>query len=228
MFEYDSDGNLTKQTAPIGTTTFTWSSDNRLMSISGPGISWQNVYDALRNRTRVSDNGIVKDYVIDLFGRGDVVAQYEHGTMILLSAYTHGNGLILREDDTGIRVFYTFDPLGSTVEIAHQNGDILNMYAYLPFGEQSYVSEMVANDVGFIGESGVWSEVSGLDYMRARYFDKAAGRFISQDPLGFPYSPKNRYHYTANMPTLATDPYGLDMEFEPGEWAHTHCEGGHA
>jgi RHS repeat-associated protein len=55
-------------------------------------------------------------------------------------------------------------------------------------------------------ESGV---ETGLYYNRARYYDPAMGRFLSEDPIGFD-SDSNFYRYVRNNPTNGIDPTGLD------------------
>jgi RHS repeat-associated protein len=55
----------------------------------------------------------------------------------------------------------------------------------------------------FTGEQ--YDEDSGLYYLRARHYDPATGRFLSQDPLPL----GNRYSYVGNNPVNYVDPYGL-------------------
>jgi uncharacterized protein RhaS with RHS repeats len=45
-------------------------------------------------------------------------------------------------------------------------------------------------------------------YYRARYYDPAYGRFLSEDPARFGAGP-NFYPYTSNKPVNQTDPSGL-------------------
>lgn len=45
-------------------------------------------------------------------------------------------------------------------------------------------------------------------YYRARYYDSALGRFISEDPLSLSAG-LNFYRYVDNRPTLFNDPFGL-------------------
>ena len=47
-----------------------------------------------------------------------------------------------------------------------------------------------------------------LYYYRARYYDPAAGRFISEDPMRFGAGP-NYYAYVSNSSTNLSDPLGL-------------------
>lgn len=49
---------------------------------------------------------------------------------------------------------------------------------------------------------------NGLYYYRARYYDPAVGRFISEDPIGFADG-ENFYLYAGNDPVGITDPFGL-------------------
>jgi RHS repeat-associated protein len=44
---------------------------------------------------------------------------------------------------------------------------------------------------------------------RARYYDPAIGRFLSEDPLGFSGDDENLYAYVGNDPTDLVDPLGL-------------------
>jgi len=45
-------------------------------------------------------------------------------------------------------------------------------------------------------------------YYRARYYDPAVGRFLSEDPAAF-YGGINVYDYVGNAPTNFNDPFGL-------------------
>lgn len=47
-----------------------------------------------------------------------------------------------------------------------------------------------------------------LSYNRARWYDPSAGRFISEDPIGFAGGDANLYRYAGNSPDNATDPSG--------------------
>ena len=55
---------------------------------------------------------------------------------------------------------------------------------------------------------------SGLYYMRARYYDPALGRWISEDPIGIAGG-LNVYAYAGNDPVNLTDPSGLDPDCKP-------------
>ncbi len=57
------------------------------------------------------------------------------------------------------------------------------------------------------GESPIFG-VTQISYYRARYYDPAAGRFLSEDPIGFGGG-SDFYEYVLNSPTDYTDPAGL-------------------
>jgi len=62
-------------------------------------------------------------------------------------------------------------------------------------------------------------------YYRARYYDAAAGRFISEDPIGFVGGDLDLYVYTGSAPTSKVDPSGHQMICpfsDPGCIQHQH------
>ena len=50
----------------------------------------------------------------------------------------------------------------------------------------------------------------GLYYYRARWYDPVAGRFVSDDPVGFAAGDANLGRYVGNGPNNSTDPSGLE------------------
>jgi RHS repeat-associated protein len=56
---------------------------------------------------------------------------------------------------------------------------------------------------------------SGLQYLRARYYDAATGRFASRDPLPL----MQRYSYVGGNPVNLVDPTGLCSKWPPSEYA---------
>jgi RHS repeat-associated protein len=106
--------------------------------------------------------------------------------------------------------YYLSDGLGSTMALTDEDGDVVNDYDYDVFGALRDSSGSQANDFTFAGEQVDGS--TGLQYLRARYYDTATGRFVGRDPLegivGLPAS-QNRYGYVLSNPTNLLDPSGL-------------------
>ena len=55
----------------------------------------------------------------------------------------------------------------------------------------------------------IWDADAGLYYYRARWYDPAVGRFLSEDPIGFAGGDANRFRYAENDPVNLVDPRGL-------------------
>ena len=212
---YDADGNLIQDTSPQGTKTYGYSQDNKLLTVTcSNGDSWEYVYDAFGNRVAVTHNGQTTEYVIDPTGLGDVVGEYEDSTGNLLTSYVHGRGLISQfNKQLNSRSYYESDALGSTVAISDALGSVVNSYSYLPFGGELEWTETLANDFQFVGQWGVMSEGNGLEYMRARFYDPNAGRFVAADPIGLLGGDENFYAYIANAPLSSVDPGGTSPRF---------------
>jgi RHS repeat-associated protein len=60
-----------------------------------------------------------------------------------------------------------------------------------------------------------WDPAVGLYFYRARWYDPRAGRFTSEDPLGFAAGDANLSRYVGNGATLWVDPSGETKERAP-------------
>jgi RHS repeat-associated protein len=207
-YTYDADGNLI---AKGNDTTYTYNDENRLVEVVTPDGTWEYEYDALGNRTATIHNGVRTEYLVDPTGLGDVIAEYDSNGN-LTARYIHGLGLEIRLDGTNGASYYDFDALGSTVGLTGLNGQVVNSYSYLPFGEDLTKNETVANPFEYVGQWGVMDEGNGLDFMRARYYHSTTGVFITIDPLRIPLL--GSYDYSTNNPTQLIDPTGLQESQE--------------
>ena len=75
-------------------------------------------------------------------------------------------------------------------------GNIINSYAYSPFGELIVEQEEVKLNIGFNTK---YEDASGLIYYNNRYYDSDLGRFISQDAI-FEEGGVNLYNFVENDP----------------------------
>jgi RHS repeat-associated protein len=102
------------------------------------------------------------------------------------------------------------DQQGSVRDVINSQGQLLNHIRYDSFG--NITSQSNANvdfRFGYTGRE--FDEETGLYYYRARYYDAAIGRFISEDPMGFGAGDSNLYRYVGNSATNFTDPTGNFM-----------------
>ncbi|MGM0562958.1 MAG: RHS repeat domain-containing protein [Pseudomonadota bacterium] len=105
------------------------------------------------------------------------------------------------------------DPMGSPIAATDENGEILWVEDYKPYGERIRKEEKSApHKRWYTGH--VQDDDTGLIYMGARYYDPEIGRFLSPDPVGFdPENPVsfNKYAYANNNPYRYTDPDGRSV-----------------
>ncbi|MEZ4491165.1 MAG: RHS repeat-associated core domain-containing protein [Cyanobacteriota/Melainabacteria group bacterium] len=104
---------------------------------------------------------------------------------------------------TGRVLYLHHDQLGSVVATSDTNGDMVNSYAYSPWG---YCTNMAGTTFGFTGQR--FDSETGLYYYKNRYFSPAIGRFLQPDPTGYD-DDLNLYAYVGNSPLNFTDPLGL-------------------
>jgi RHS repeat-associated protein len=207
-YTFDADGNMTSATDAGGTTTYTFNSQNQLTAVTGPSGSWSYQYDAFGNRVSATAGGVTTNYVIDPFGLGNLVGEYDAAGN-LVAHYAYGLGLVSQTTAAGSSYYYAFDAIGSTSVLTDSTGAIVDSYACDPFGNSLAKSEAVTNPFQYVGEYGVMNEGNGLEFMRTRFFSTTAGRFASEDPLGIRGGDVNTLRYCWNDPVNRLDPTGL-------------------
>lgn len=114
--------------------------------------------------------------------------------------------------------YYATDFPGSVTGLIRSDGTLVSQYFYTPFGvllsSDNYgpvggpmtTVDTVTNPLRFAARE--YDAETGLYFMRARYYDPALGRFISEDPIGLGGG-INPYTYAADDPVNNTDPLGL-------------------
>jgi RHS repeat-associated protein len=84
-------------------------------------------------------------------------------------------------------------------------GRVAAVFDYL--GNASTLNDVAATRFLFTGRE--YDAEIDLQYNRARYYDAAIGRWLSQDPIGFAGRDVNLYRYVGNLATSLLDPTGL-------------------
>ncbi|MBN9492899.1 RHS repeat-associated core domain-containing protein, partial [bacterium] len=197
-YTYDANGNLTAR----GSDTFSWDYENRLTSATVGGTPTTYTYSGDGLRQSATTGGTTTDYTWDI--NRSLPEVLSDGT----SQYIYGlRGTPLAQVSATGTVHYLTDGLGSTMATTDASGNVVNTYAYDPYGATTSSTGSQPNAYQFAGQA---TDSTGLQYLRARYYDAATGTFISSDPMGVsPIWPGNPYGYANGNPALLTDPYGL-------------------
>jgi RHS repeat-associated protein len=114
-------------------------------------------------------------------------------------------------DNSSVQTYYLYDGLGSTTDLTDDEGTVTGTYEYDVFGSVRAHSG-ADTEWTYTGEQ---NDPTGLEYLRARYYDAATGRFLSRDPWwvrALVSQSSNRYVYVLNNPANCADPHGLECD----------------
>lgn len=104
--------------------------------------------------------------------------------------------------------YYITDEQGSIRYILDQSGEVLNFYQYSAFGETIISEETTPNRLRYNAQTE--DELTGLYYLRARYYAPNIGRFTQEDVI---YNDGlNLYEYCNSNPVMYSDPSGFAKE----------------
>ena len=213
-YTYDDEGNRTRRTeiATSKVTEYVWDYRNRLASVlfkDALGSVTKTIdylYDG--NNQRIGkriDGAVTERYVLDrnqialvFDGVGSQTHRYLYGTQI---------DQVLADETPTSTNWFLADNQGSIRDVVDGNGSLIDHVVYDSFGKvQSQSNASYDLRYGYTGRE--QDAETGYYYYRARYYDSAVGRFISEDPIGFGAGDTNLTRYTRNSPTNYTDPSG--------------------
>jgi RHS repeat-associated protein len=199
-YSFDSEGDRTATTPASGTaSSYGYDQAAQLTSYTGPGGSATYAYDGdglLTNKTvggttstlTWDDSQTVPDLLTD-------------GT----NSYLYGpGGTAIEQIGASASYWFVHDQVGSTLALLSATGTVVGSYSYTPYGVATF-SGTVTTPLQYTGQ--YTDSVSGLVYLRARYYDPHTALFITVDPdlgqTGLPYA------YTGDSPLTYTDLLGL-------------------
>ena len=168
---------------------------------------------------------VTNEYCYDRENKNLLVRYSEEGT---LEKYVYGNGLIAssetRESHSPKYRTYLYDLRGSVTFTLDSSANITSEYQYSTYGNRNVIKGSTTSELGYCAREGVLTEVTGLLYMRARYYMPELMRFINQDIVTGDISNSNslnRYTYVEGNPATMIDPFGLCKEnTEKGFWSN--------
>jgi RHS repeat-associated protein len=200
-FTYDDEGQLA--TSSGGAYTFDY--EHRLKTI---GSTAQFFYNGIGNRLKAIRSGVETRYI---YGAGGALLAEADSNNNITKYYIYGNALLAAVTPAGQTYCYHYNGVGSTVAITDQSQNVVNKYAYDPFGNiATNPQETISQPFKYVGQFGVLTELNGFYYMRARYYNPTVGRFISEDPIGFGGGDVNLMAYVGNNPVNFIDHMGTD------------------
>ena len=103
--------------------------------------------------------------------------------------------------------YYELDGLSSVTSLSNTAGAVTQTYTYDSFGKTTASSGSLVNPFQYTGRE--FDAESRLYYYRARYYDPATGRFLSEDLIRWSSGTVDFYSYVQNDPTNLIDPFGL-------------------
>ena len=171
-------------------------------SLSG-GVTVTYAYDALGRRIqRISSTAGTTKFVYD----GEDVLRDLDGSGATIADYLNGPGIDnkLRQTISGTAAYFITDHLGSTRALADTSGNVAASLNYDSFG--NLTSGSASTRYTYTGRE--FDADAGLIYYRARWYDPAQGRFVSEDPIGLKGG-LNFYGFVENNPVNSLDPLGL-------------------
>jgi RHS repeat-associated protein len=202
-YTYDANGNtLTDASGKSYTCDF----ENRLVSAVVPGTGTLAFkYDPFGRRIQNSSPIGTTNYLYD----GPNLLEEIDQSGNLLARYSGGPGIDepLAEVRSGSATYYEADGVGSVTSLTSASSTITGTYSYDSLGNLSASTGTVTNPHRYTGRE--FDAEAGIYEYRARYYDPAVGRFLSEDPIGFSGS-VDFYTYTNNNPLNWTDPFGWD------------------
>jgi RHS repeat-associated protein len=209
IYAYDSTGMMTSQTNAQRSLQYVYTADDERIAVyTGGRWEW-----SLRDPD---------DHVIRQVTSNDAASAPGSTNWTWSEDNIFRGGAVLASERPAIgRRHFHLDHLGTPRLITADTGAIAAQYEYYAFGPQpddSGPRETPTEELEYTGHQRdlTAGDVHVLDYMHARYYTGAMGRFLAVDPLAdserAAANPQmwNRYAYVQNNPMTNVDPNGKE------------------
>jgi RHS repeat-associated protein len=214
-YAYDKLGERTKSTPSSGpATTYAYDQAGNLTSISRPeegevaGIAESFAYDATGLLASKTSGLTTRHFTWGLSGSLPLLLNDGERSYV----YGPGGLPIEQINSSEAPTYLHHDQLGSTRLLTGANGETSASFSYAPYGGLEGNTGTATTPLGFAGQ--YTDGESGLQYLRARFYDQGTGQFLTRDPIEG--QTRQPYSYGVDNPLNGVDPSGLDGELVAG------------
>ena len=199
QFSYDRQGGIIEEKNAAGIRLFSYNSRHQQTRVeTETGSVQENRYDAEGLRFELLENGRRTSFV---YHNGELLQ--EEGREEQKTSYHLGAGMEAFRRGQELSYYHRDEQL-STVFVTDGQGEIRNSYQYDAFGIPLETTEQLNNRIRYTGQQ--YDELTEQYYLRARYYNPVAGRFMQEDV--YQGDGLNLYAYCGNNPVVYDDPSG--------------------
>ncbi len=208
VFDYDDRGNRVEADPASGpTVNYGYDQADRLTQHDDATTTWTYTYRPDGLRASADDGVDTTGFTWDQTGGLAMLLTETTGTDRTHYLYGPG-GLPYAEIAPGGAVTYLHhDQLGSTRLQTNTSAAVTGTVTYDAYGTPAASTGTLSR----LGYAGQYTDPTGLQYLRTRYYDPTTGQFLTRDALQ--RATGEAYGYASNTPLNATDPSGLACAF---------------
>jgi RHS repeat-associated protein len=214
-YSYDALGDRIKATPSSGpATSYGYDQAGELTSVTRPkegevpGISQSLSYDATGLLASKATGLSTRHLAWDL--SDSLPSVLDDGE----NSYLYGPGGLPFEQVNAEEApsYLHHDQLGSTRLLTGESGEATASFSYAPYGGLEGTTGTATTPLGFGGQ--YTDAETGLQYLRARFYDPATGQFLTRDPIE--EQTQQPYSYALDNPLNRVDVAGLAGELIGG------------
>lgn len=208
---YGTYGNATTSTSPTAVSTGT--TDRVAVAVTSTPAYARYAYDANgQRRSKTSPRG-TSTYRWDQSSMLESLLSEAGPDGTVRYLYGPGGMPVEQIDSSGAVRYFHHDQLGSTRLLTDSAGTSVGNLGYDEFGSPSTNVGATGTPLSYAGQ--YTDAETGLQYLRARYYEPATGQFLNRDPLES--LTREPYGYAGNNPINRTDPTGMSW-YDPRDW----------